>query len=902
MSVLIGKLTTLGLDDLAAKELRILKRRLHTEDAPRRALTSKTNVTAVPQTLAELLDFGTTTLTGTKLGLVISSQLHILRLMTSSRKQKNVEAALPILDPSHLSSPTNLLLLADKESRSTEKTARQLQSLSDLLLSLCPGVSTADDALALESRLNATPEASFQLQTLALHNRILWWKLAGHKANHAKEFFAPFLRCLSTFARRNQGGARETYRIASSAFVDLKQLLSDCVDAGQGGNRSILTGISRVLGSLAQEANLVEDAIHWTLELKGLFNKKVDSDAKQSFIVARLAALTLRRPSRSDDEDILLTLLEVLERPFKGESSEIDDLMTEVSFARRAAISVLVGSTTTSKQDSTFSDGMRQMCESLVFICPRLCMRYLGKPLDVNSATKDIVRHEQRRQFIAKSGLHSIDSALLVLKTRLREGRLTWDLLDSKLQDCLFLLDRLDLKSGEGQLDATAPSYYVKISNIYYTHFLNERRNSEGPKESQQLRVLRRSVDCVRTRSQLEKKGALLSTKLERMAEICKTIDRYDELLKILIDLRDEMVKNGVLSAIAAAAAFQPLRKVWNKDDETSTLARTVQSLLKVQLKYLDPGQHTPLVDDSWTDDEKGVLLEHQARLLSNQSCNTAAAWNLQAKTFQALLSVYTKSQYPLRRLRVLIQLQSHDLEFPEEVSNIMQEELRAESIEACVVDGTKDETLRNYLLHFQTLAVSTIELTKGLPEVDVLKRSLVIWSDMRNNCGDLDTLECQIEDIPNVLDHLQSIADYLQVKGSEALRLAVLRLIADFMELQGIHSSPDDLILGFTNLGSQWLQLGYSGKAGLALDRAENYSRQNSVSSTTMMQLRLSYSKYLLAIGNFEKWYVLLVVLKGQCLTKEQRGTSCTRSSNTFRGKRIQIPAEYSIVIRRAD
>ncbi|TVY17118.1 Separin [Lachnellula arida] len=855
MSVLIGKLITLGLDDLATKELRILKKRLHTEDAPKRTLTSKANVTAVPQTLAELLDFGNTKLIGAKLALVISSQLHILRLMTSSRKQKNVEAALPILDPSHPSSPTTLLLLAAKDSKSTDKVARQLHSLSDLLLSLCPSVSSSDDALALESRLSVTPEASFQLQTLALHNRISWWKLAGHKANHATEFFDPFLRCLSTFARRNPGGARETYQIASAAFVDLKRLLSECVDAGHGGSRSVLTGISRAFSSLAQEANLVEDAIHWTLDLKGLFDEKVDSDAKQSFIVARLAALTLKRPSRNDEEDLLLTLLEVLERPFRGESSEIDDLLTEVSSARRAAISVLAASSPTSQQDSKLSDGMRQMCESLVFICPRLCSRYLGKPLDVNSSTKDIVRHEQRRQFIAKSGLHSIDSALFVLKMLLSEGQLTWDLLDSKLQDCLFLLDRLDLMAMEGQLlEKPTQSYYVKISNIYYTYFLNERRNMEGFKETQQLRVLRRSVDCVRTRSQLEKKGALLSTKLERMAGICKIVGRYDELFKILVDLRDEMVKDGVLSAVAVTAASQPLRKAWNKDDETSMLARTVQTLLKVQLKYLDSSLHTPLVDDSWTDDEKGVLLEHQSRLLSDQSCNTAAAWNFQIKTFEALLSVYTKSHYPVRRLRVLIQIQSHDLEFPEEVTQIMQDELRAEDIATCVVDGTKDEALRNYLPHFQTLAISTIELMKGLPPVDALKRSLVIWADMRNICGDLETLERQIEDIPDLLSHLQSIADYLQVKGLEALRLAVLRMITDFMELRGANTSPNDLIFGFTNLGSQWLQLGYSGKAGLALDRAENYSHQNGVSSPAMMQLHLSSSEYLLAIGNFEK------------------------------------------------
>jgi len=862
MSVLVGKLITLGLDDLATKELRILKKRLHTEDGPNKVLTSKTNVNSPPQTLAELLDFGTTNLPGPKLGLVISSQLHILRLMTSSRKQKSVEAALPILDPSNPSSPTNLLLLAAKESKSNDKITRQLQSLSDLLLSLCPSVSSADDALALEPRLSISPEASFRLQNLAFHNRMIWWKLAGHQVNHAKEFYEPFLRCLSAFARRNQCGALETYRNSSAAFVHLTQLLSDCMDINEGANKSVMAGLSRCFSSLAQEANLIEDAIHWTLELKAQFDDKLDSDAKQSFIVARLAALTLRRSSRNDDEDVLLTLLDVLECPFKGESTEIEDLMTEVSFVRRAAISLLTRSAPAGKSEAKLTDGLRQMCESLVFMCPRLCMRYLGKALDVNSTTKDIVRYEQRRSFIAKSGLHSIDSALFLVKILLGEGRLTWELMDSKLQDCLFLLDQLDMKPDEGQLDGkSTTSYYVRISNLYYTHFLNERRNSERPKENQQLRVLRRSVDCIRNRSQLEKNGALLSTKFERMAEICKSIGRYDELFKILGDLRDEMVKNGVLASVAAAAASQPLRKVWNKDEETSMLARTLQTLLKVQLKYLDPAAHTTLVDDSWTEDEKGMLLEHQIRLLSNQSCNTPAAWNLQAKLFQAALTVYNKAEYPLRRLRVLVQLQSHDLEFPEEVLQIMREELRIEEVQSCKVQGTKDEDLQGFLLHLQTLAISTIELTQGHPQADGLKRHLVVWSNMKSTCDDLNALERRIEDIPDLLDHLQSIADYLQVKGSESLRLAVLRLIAEFIELRGTQSSPDDLILSYSSLGLQWLKLGYSGKAGLALDRAQNYSHQNGVAQATMVQLHLTHSEYLLTIGNFDKWYVSLLV-----------------------------------------
>jgi hypothetical protein len=81
MSVLIGKLVSLGLDDLAIKELRVLKRRLDSAEGSKRSSASKGAVTANAQTLSDMLDFGKAQFTGAKLGLVITTQLQILRLI-----------------------------------------------------------------------------------------------------------------------------------------------------------------------------------------------------------------------------------------------------------------------------------------------------------------------------------------------------------------------------------------------------------------------------------------------------------------------------------------------------------------------------------------------------------------------------------------------------------------------------------------------------------------------------------------------------------------------------------------------------------------------------------------------------------------------------------------------------
>jgi separase len=853
MSVMIGRLVSLGLDDLATKELRILKRRLDAE-VPKKAI--KSNVAAAAPTLAELLDFGNVQYTGTKLGLVVTTQLQVLRLMTNSRKPKQTEAALPILAAIHPSSPTRLLLLAAKESKEPkqiEKITRQLQALSEILLSLTPSVSPADDALALESRLSVAPMVAIQLQTLALHNRFLWWGLAGHKGDLSKELYDPFLRCLSTFARRSQSAATVTYSTAFSAFGDLHTLLSDCSDTAPRALMSVLVSIYRLLGSLAKEANNVEMAISWTEHVQRVMDPKVDSDAKRWSVLARLVSLKLRKPSNDPkDEELILNLLEGLESPFKGDSSEIDDLMNEVSSARRSAITLFTSETTALGRFTTgkLSHGLRQMCESLIFLCPRLCLRYLGNSPDINSATKDIVRHEQRRQFITKPAAHAIDSTLFLIRKLLSEEALTWELMDSKLQGCILLLDRLHEASVVPQLD---DGYYVRISNLYFTQYLNLRRSLPQAKADTQVRALRRSIDCLRTRPSREKKAGQFSTKLEKLAEWCRATARHDELFKTLSTLRNEMIDAGALSTIAANAAFRPIWIVWTENDEASMLGRTIHYLLKLQIKHLKNISLGLLFEESWSIEERGAVLEHQLEILCSLHSESEVAEFLLLKVLRELVSIYDRRQYPIRRLRVLIRMLSEELD--RKLRDEMKDDLRYTQIADLFIESTKDEGLRGYLTHFKTLAVTVMELQQNEPKIDVLTQSLETWISIRTQCKDMPALERQIDYVPGLLSYLHSIADYFQMKGLNTNRISALRLITEINELSIDDSCPDDLVLSFATLGSQWLQMGYSGKAGLSFDRAKNYNHRNGVTPYASLQLHLSYSEYLLSIGSLDKW-----------------------------------------------
>ncbi|KAH8815805.1 peptidase family C50-domain-containing protein [Xylogone sp. PMI_703] len=855
MSVLIGKLITLGLDDLALKELRILKRIIDPRSEPV-AIKKPAQAPTKAYELVELLDFSGAELTGSKIGLAITTQLQCLRLMTSCRKNEAIEAALPLLQYSHPSSPINLLLFVAKEANQTQiqKIARQIQSFSELTLSLSPSISTTEDAIALDPKLNIRPDIAFQFQCIALNARLNWWLLVGHKGDPSKDILDPFSRCLSAFVRRNKSTSLKAYNIASSGFASLKIAISKYDASFSLGPETLLRGIYQLLCTLSQEAGCTEETRNWIEKIQPLHPPNDDSTAKSYAITARLVTLSLRSvPITPKTDERLLSLLEGLERPFKGQLSEIDDLLTEVSAVRRAAITLLAKSHSPTGDNSLegWTTELQQMCESLVFICPRLSLRYLGNAPAPSSPAKEIVRFEQRRQFITKLALHAVDSALFLTKVLLGKGSLKWDLADSLLQDCLSLLDRSGPAATTPNDGETSTSPYVKISNLYYAQHISVFKESTM-KDSQHLRILKKSIDCILPRPRHERNLAHLTTKLERIAGIYKKANRYDESLKALVTLRDEIIAGGALTVVANTAASRSLQYAWDQSEDTMALARVVESLLKVLLRQIELASQFEGVDTAWTNEEKGVVLEYQLKLLSSfdRSSNTML---LERNIFKALLAIYDENQFPIRRLRAIttfMSAQSHSIDTIEELKNSISS---TEGV-AQEFDDAKDVGLQQYKPHFQALLTTLKELRQDQPSVDVLKKSLSLWYSIYMRHEGIQDTQLHIEDVVGLVLHLHGIAEFLQMKGVDTIAVAVLQLITGLNELRNDSGRVDDEALSLIKLGMQWLHLGYSEKAAQALDKAEDICRESAVSLQTKVQLQLSYSEYLLTVGDMRK------------------------------------------------
>lgn len=873
MSALIGKLISLGLDELAAKELRILKKRLDgiSKDLDQHAPNTKgrsdsvqsPNTTEANQTLTDLLDFEVPPTEGAVLLLTITSQLQALKLLASSKRPNLITAAVPKLHPVYKSSPVRLLLqLAKESSAQATKSARQLEILSQLILSLCPNISTSDDTIAITSKLSTPPAVALQLQTLAFRTRILWWKLCDHHGDIKNDVLMPFSRCLAAFTRRSQSSSLETYQCASQAFDAIRSALVDYSNFEVKGSKSPLRSIHRLLGSLAQDAGRFEDAVSWLKKVQENFGEGPVSEIQRCAVATSLVTLKLlTSASDTEVEELLMLVLEGLEGPLKGDSLELDELLAEISKARKAAISQLYkqGPRSKSTTAGAISDRMRQMCESLILLCPRFSIRYLGKPPDSGSAPKTIVRYEQRRLFVAKSGFHAIDSAVFLMKAFQSEGRLAWELMDSTLQDCLRLLESIGANTQDfaDERAAATTSYFVRISQLYFSQHLNMRRDAEGPKDIQHLRPLRRSIDCVKSRSLIEKKAALTNSKLERLADTYRMVGRYDDAKDTLVALHKELIEVGVLSRVAAASCSKSLREAWHECHDTSMLARTISSLVKLELKSGSKLLQIPHYDAAWSLQEKGMVLEYLLDALSRQPRESQ---NGQGDISLEVLTVYDLQRFPIRRLRVIARLLKLDSDQRRNLSDDMKNTLAISKV-AAVIGHSEDAGLISYLPHLQAFASTVSELQEDHPRVNLLTPHLASWYAILETLRDYEALVKIVDEVPELISHLLFIADFLHMKGYGKVRIAVLRMITNLNEIPRPDSCPDDLVLSYTSLGLQYLELGYSGKAGLSLDRAQSYASRNGVTPEALVQVHLSYAEYLLAIGNLVKWYVIVIL-----------------------------------------
>ncbi|KAK1595368.1 peptidase family C50 [Colletotrichum navitas] len=876
MSSLIGKLVGLGLQEHALRELTVLKRRLEAIGTSTKG-KSKGGKPTVADTkvkgLAELLDFGDVKFSGSTLNLVITTQTQILRLISATKKAAVIERALPSLVSSCPTSPTNLLLEAAKESAQAKtKVARQLDLLSQLLLSLAPSLSSKDDEVAVDSRLSCSPSTALELQALGLEARLHWWQMASHKADVDKDIISPLSRCITSFIRRAKSDPIGSYQKSSAVFDRITVMTKSQRLEATLSSKSPLAVIYQALGTAAQAARLYKESAHWISKIKGTLDPESDSASKCCAVAAQLVAVYAKQTPLPHEQlsALLREVTGALQGTLKGDVTELEELMVNLSAARRSVVGILASKTADGSED------VHELMNNLVLQFPRFAVRWLGKAPTRDASPKEHVRHESRRQLLLASVSQILESALMVAKSHIDSNKMAWGTLDTLLQECLLLLEYVGDISAAGSKSDAASSHYVRLSHLYFMFFHWYRRNAESkPGDKTLLRALRRSVDCVKDRSPEEKDKAQTTAKLEYFADLCERAGRINDARDALKLICTNMVEEGVLAAVAASLSEKSPAVAWSASVKAETLSRALAAMVKLDQSWND-----------WTfflaDVERAAVLERIIQLILSNSSGDSSPGNIKEPVEEALLRIYTPDRFPIRRLRTLSQLLTMSIGKREEFQNL-REQTEAALLLCRGQTFGEDSDLASYVPDLEaglscTLALVASETEWRAADFD---KSISVWRALVNECQTKDELLTKVNDTEGLLRQLNAVAEYAKLRGEDEFLLSVLTLAADFSsKLSDL--STDLLVQAHSNLADQYTHLGYSEKAEEILNKAKEFAESTSSNpDLAAVNLQISFTEYQLAAQNSDAAHKML--LQGE-VAFEKASSSIRKASRLQR------------------
>lgn len=873
MSALIGKLIALGLDDLAVKELRILKRRLEVlakpgpkDDAnPIRSQSSWSaeEQSAKKETLSGLLKFQNVDASGPVLALIISLQLQVLKLIASKGDPKVTEAVIEHLQLSVPYSPANLIQIqTDKKLPSSQdKPTNQLASLSQLLLSLCPSVSNTEDEKASELQ-SMSPSTALQFQLLALEFRSIWWQLAVHRGDVTKEMLEPFIRFLVCFRRRSTLGRAAKYSTIKVAFQSLCSHVDITKNAGNPLFNQSLIALYQILADLAQDSAKYDEALEWTGKSTKLTAKNGDSQSRMCALACRTAALQIHACTNHSYEDYTLFSLKEaakdLEGDLPGGSADLDELLVTVASLRRAVFSVLHDTYKSSQPEKKWPRKFVSQCSEILVLGIRFLVRYVGKDPGPGAYEKLALRHLQRLKLAMEVSDPFIESIVALARYSVASVAEDWERIDGALQDCLRLALNLEvLKTNHiqeiHQVDRK-PSVFVSLSNAYWHRYLHLRQKVMDSKNLR--RDLETSIAIIKNRSVPERVAAMLPMKLEKFGmvnELSRDFKRAGDAYAEALHLQ---VEAGSLRIAAEAAATRPVSLVFETNGDQILLGRLLLAYARTTVKIDDEVPYSSLIFDNPTlpASERGVLLEQQLSAIVSalRAQQTSARLHIAVQgLISLLLAVYTKMQFPIRRFRVANQCFQLLSTYPTMFDGILFDQLSREHLLPMKSPSLAlDVSLEQFIPHLIASRDISLILCEDTPNVKTIETRLAEWSKLAQDFSDWSLLQTRVTDILNWLSQLELLAEYLEMQGADLLRLSVLHILASVQEA-AISTSCHALILKLSALGLQYVRLGYPGKAGRVLKKAQKYVETGGIPSEIRIQWHLAYAECALEMGN---------------------------------------------------
>lgn len=867
--VLAGKLISLGLNEIACKELRSLKRRIQqymdTNNAGKKVVPNKdsTDEDTSKERMSDLLTFSNIANAEPLYGLLVSYHANAMRLLVAEKKPSTTERLVPFLQLSDESSPASIILAAmNCGSLTSDKAALQLQLLSNTVLSLCASKSSSTDESTSKDTLK--PITTLNLQLLSLEIRCLGWQASSHVCDEGREMIEPLLRYLGAFSHRSKGIEKSEFATIYKTITRIQTAMTEIKKQRQefkDGNSP--AKITTILGQLALDSGCLEESLK-------LFAKAITPlSASQSLALAtvrcKIASVYFQgmKGSKKFLDGALKATAEAstaLGLQLRGSVSDLDELLVESARLKKLALSWFGETITKSTDSDSGKDDIACLIREYLQAFLRLLRRYVGRTPAEDCDEKETELFKARIAMSKSIILAGVDSAVAIGRLSIMSQRPPWDDILPILTDCHRLLTTIEATGGDGSdtsLTESIGTALVKLSNLFWSRYIKKKEAGQGYREL--LPLLKQSTQLLSTCSANHRTTAFAALKFERMAHLYLEGNKYDNSEDAFRSSISEYIQAGTLEDIAKdSTGVGP--SMLNHDPQSPgfMLSRVLSLFLRMKLRKKGSKAASVYDDEALESERRGMLLEWQMGLLCDLHGYSSSEDDFQSilnPVVSSTLDLYSATLHPIRHGRVILSALRFLLEHPNGISADLTARLMEEGTEAlkCEQGVGQDTDLAPFATHLTNSLRVIIGFHQGKMDAGVLDDTLSSWSSMVRHCPDSKSLLLCVTDADYWVLQLKALVDYTEIHGLWKAQLSALELILRVAELLQTGDLSDAIVI-LARLVLQHCRLGHCQKAGDLIARGEQYLAKNEVSLLATISYKLSRVEYLLETGEIEK------------------------------------------------
>ena len=902
MSVLVGKLIALGLENRAGKELDILIRRLcppATEiETTDRNNDSSSQGSQESQDIADLLRIASIPGESRSLALLVSSQLQVLKLLTKRRNPKSIEIAMGHMEISKPASITHCLdkLVTSSGLKDGSKRGHQTEQAASLIGLLCGKSIRKESVEVTENSMAVPPECSFRLCVLSLTLRLRNWKLTGQYEDCLKDAWS---RCIDQIREYDENSLLDSKR----KYQFLKCVLHPVLDQAEEAyphklarpHRLMLSEIYKKLSELASSIGALTTAGKWSERWVSQLHELEASSAMLCTALCHAACLYAKVwLGGSKDVDLLKPLtaaVDALGGDLSGTPNDFNVLLSMVAGLRKASLGILQYCNRhddDGKIKGLFAK-LTELSKQVVHLSVRTLCKVLGKESSYSTTLDSIQSH--RLALVGRLMPGTFEALGALCRAPYLAANESVNDLEQSLNRCTIVASTMDSLLAAHNLDFGHGfcKTFVTISNSYWCLYLSLQGTSES---SRCKTILQIATSLLQDRPAADREVGILHIKFERLSILYESQNNPAKAMECATQSLLNALEFGLLDEATALSDSLPLSRIQAQSEKMRIFSRplAVHTRSWLSLAGDGPSNQMQVVTNCQGVSIRGIVLELQLNallnLLQDKLFDSRSSFYLDAIA-KELLELYSTEQFPIRRLRVVAQLLRAELSGAH-LSESAQGLSSAPA--ASSQDLGSDSRLAQYKSHL-VAQCKVYQIIKA-PEQDLagLEEALNLWQSLVVERTTWATLLQSIDEPVLFISQLDSLGEFLSMQGLEIQRLQTLHILSRVHALNEAFNVS--LYVSRTcALALQLTRLGHSGKAEAYFQKTQPYLDSTSLPPVISVQWYLGYAEYLHRIGNTSKCHEAARKLLEAFASAFQQPTTSSRPRDRY--NRIVLSSE---------